>query len=143
MQGDGLEVGGFRVEVQEAEVRRARVALVAGGVVVAGRERGHVPELVAAVAQHGAVERRILRLRGAFALTGGRGNLDVVLVGVALAAGGYGGILHGGAYMAFADTLGAVGTFVNLPEGKMKSREGKVVDASRVRMVIDQLLSGE
>ena len=29
-----------------------------------------------------------------------------------------GGILHGGASMAFADTLGAVGTFVNLPEGK-------------------------
>ena len=29
-----------------------------------------------------------------------------------------GGILHGGAHMAFADTLGAVGTFVNLPEGK-------------------------
>ena len=29
-----------------------------------------------------------------------------------------GGILHGGALMAFADTLGAVGTFVNLPEGK-------------------------
>ena len=28
------------------------------------------------------------------------------------------GILHGGALMAFADTLGAVGTFVNLPEGK-------------------------
>lgn len=28
-----------------------------------------------------------------------------------------GGILHGGAVMAFADTLGAVGTFVNLPEG--------------------------
>lgn len=28
-----------------------------------------------------------------------------------------GGILHGGALMAFADTLGAVGTFVNLPEG--------------------------
>lgn len=26
-----------------------------------------------------------------------------------------GGILHGGAVMAFADTLGAVGTFVNLP----------------------------
>jgi uncharacterized protein (TIGR00369 family) len=26
-----------------------------------------------------------------------------------------GGILHGGAYMAFADTLGAVGTVVNLP----------------------------
>jgi uncharacterized protein (TIGR00369 family) len=29
-----------------------------------------------------------------------------------------GDILHGGAVMAFADTLGAVGTFVNLPEGK-------------------------
>ncbi len=29
-----------------------------------------------------------------------------------------GGILHGGAYMAFADTLGAVGTVANLPEGK-------------------------
>ena len=29
-----------------------------------------------------------------------------------------GAILHGGAIMAFADTLGAVGTFVNLPEGK-------------------------
>src|SRR6476659_2039118 len=25
--------------------------------------------------------------------------------------------LHGGAFMAFADTLGAVGTFLNLPEG--------------------------
>lgn len=29
-----------------------------------------------------------------------------------------GGILHGGACMAFADTLGAVGTVMNLPEGK-------------------------
>jgi len=29
-----------------------------------------------------------------------------------------GGILHGGAYMAFADALGAVGTMVNLPPGK-------------------------
>ena len=28
-----------------------------------------------------------------------------------------GGVLHGGAIMAFADTLGAVGTFMNLPEG--------------------------
>jgi 1,4-dihydroxy-2-naphthoyl-CoA hydrolase len=26
--------------------------------------------------------------------------------------------LHGGALMAFADTLGAVGTFVNLPQGR-------------------------
>ena len=29
-----------------------------------------------------------------------------------------GGILHGGAMMALADTLGAVGTFANLAEGK-------------------------
>ncbi|MCB2044294.1 MAG: PaaI family thioesterase, partial [Rhodoferax sp.] len=29
-----------------------------------------------------------------------------------------GGILHGGAYMAFADTLGAVGTVINLAAGK-------------------------
>jgi 1,4-dihydroxy-2-naphthoyl-CoA hydrolase len=29
-----------------------------------------------------------------------------------------GGTLHGGAFMAFADTLGAVGTVLNLPEGK-------------------------
>lgn len=29
-----------------------------------------------------------------------------------------GGILHGGAYMAFADTLGAVGTIANLDAGK-------------------------
>jgi uncharacterized protein (TIGR00369 family) len=29
-----------------------------------------------------------------------------------------GGIVHGGALMAFADTLGAVGTFMNLKEGQ-------------------------
>ena len=29
-----------------------------------------------------------------------------------------GGILHGGAHMAFADTLGAIGTVLNLAEGK-------------------------
>ncbi len=29
-----------------------------------------------------------------------------------------GGILHGGAHMAFADTLGALGTVINLPQGK-------------------------
>lgn len=29
-----------------------------------------------------------------------------------------GGILHGGAHMAFADTLGAVGTVLNLGEGQ-------------------------
>ena len=29
-----------------------------------------------------------------------------------------GGILHGGAYMAFADTLGAIGTVLNMAEGR-------------------------
>lgn len=29
-----------------------------------------------------------------------------------------GSVLHGGAYMAFADTLGAVGTVLNMPKGK-------------------------
>lgn len=29
-----------------------------------------------------------------------------------------GGILHGGAHMAFADTLGAVGTVIDLPAGR-------------------------
>jgi 1,4-dihydroxy-2-naphthoyl-CoA hydrolase len=28
-----------------------------------------------------------------------------------------GGILHGGAFMAFADALGAIGGFLNLPDG--------------------------
>lgn len=28
-----------------------------------------------------------------------------------------GGVLHGGSIMAFADTLGAIGTIVNLPQG--------------------------
>jgi uncharacterized protein (TIGR00369 family) len=29
-----------------------------------------------------------------------------------------GGVLHGGACMAFADTLGAVGTIINMPQGR-------------------------
>ena len=32
-----------------------------------------------------------------------------------------GGVLHGGAYMAFADTLGAVGTFLNLDPAKQRT----------------------
>lgn len=32
-----------------------------------------------------------------------------------------GKILHGGAIMAFADTLGAIGAFINLPEGAKAS----------------------
>ena len=34
-----------------------------------------------------------------------------------------GGVLHGGASMAFADTLGAVGTLLNLPQGKRTTTE--------------------
>ena len=46
-----------------------------------------------------------------------------------------GGILHGGASMAFADTLGAVGTVVNLPEGKgttTTDSSTKFIGAARV-----------
>ena len=46
-----------------------------------------------------------------------------------------GGILHGGAYMAFADTLGAVGTIVNLPPGKRTTTTDsstKFIGAARV-----------
>lgn len=42
--------------------------------------------------------------------------LATMLVRPDLCTGG--GILHGGAHMAFADTLGAVGTIVNLAPGK-------------------------
>ena len=46
-----------------------------------------------------------------------------------------GEILHGGAVMAFADTLGAVGTFVNLPKGKRTTTvdsSTKFIGAARV-----------
>jgi uncharacterized protein (TIGR00369 family) len=46
-----------------------------------------------------------------------------------------GGILHGGAYMAFADTLGAVGTVVNLPPDKRTTTTDsstKFIGAARV-----------
>ncbi len=38
-----------------------------------------------------------------------------LIVREALTTGGH--ILHGGALMAFADSLGAIGAFLNLPEG--------------------------
>ena len=50
-----------------------------------------------------------------------------------------GGILHGGAVMAFADTLGAVGTFVNLPEGKGTTTvdsSTKFIGAAKVGSVV-------
>lgn len=53
-----------------------------------------------------------------------------------------GGILHGGATMAFADTLGAVGTFINMPSGKRTTTTDsstKFIDGARV----DTTVTGE
>jgi uncharacterized protein (TIGR00369 family) len=53
-----------------------------------------------------------------------------------------GGILHGGAVMAFADTLGAIGTFINMPAGKRTTTTDsstKFIAAARV----DTTVSGE
>ena len=50
-----------------------------------------------------------------------------------------GGILHGGAYMAFADTLGAVGTLVNLAPGKRTTTTDsstKFIAAARLGSVL-------
>jgi 1,4-dihydroxy-2-naphthoyl-CoA hydrolase len=50
-----------------------------------------------------------------------------------------GGILHGGAHMAFADTLGAVGTLVNLPPGKRTTTTDsstKFIGGARVDTVV-------
>jgi uncharacterized protein (TIGR00369 family) len=47
--------------------------------------------------------------------------------------------LHGGALMAFADTLGAVGTFVNLPQGKRTTTiesSTKFIGAAKVGSVV-------
>lgn len=53
-----------------------------------------------------------------------------------------GGVLHGGAIMAFADTLGAVGTVVNLPPGARTTTiesSTKFLAAARV----DSTVTGE
>ncbi len=50
-----------------------------------------------------------------------------------------GSILHGGAIMAFADTLGAVGTFVNLDAGKRTTTTDsstKFIAGARVGTVV-------
>jgi len=50
-----------------------------------------------------------------------------------------GGILHGGACMAFADTLGAVGTFLNMPHGKRTTTTDsstKFIGAARVNTTV-------
>jgi 1,4-dihydroxy-2-naphthoyl-CoA hydrolase len=48
-------------------------------------------------------------------------------------------VLHGGAYMAFADTLGAVGTFVSLPPGARTTTTDsstKFIAAAKVDTVV-------
>jgi uncharacterized protein (TIGR00369 family) len=50
-----------------------------------------------------------------------------------------GGILHGGAYMAFADTLGAIGTVLNMPQGKRTTTTDsstKFIGAARVNTTV-------
>lgn len=50
-----------------------------------------------------------------------------------------GGVLHGGAYMAFADTLGAIGTFLNLPADKRTTTTDsstKFIGAARVGTIV-------
>ena len=50
-----------------------------------------------------------------------------------------GGVLHGGAIMAFADTLGAVGTVLNMPAGKRTTTTDsstKFIAAARVDTVV-------
>ncbi len=50
-----------------------------------------------------------------------------------------GSVLHGGAYMAFADTLGALGTILNLPEGKRTTTTDsstKFIGAARVNTTV-------
>lgn len=48
-------------------------------------------------------------------------------------------VLHGGATMAFADTLGAIGTFLNLPPGKRTTTTDsstKFIGAARVGTIV-------
>ena len=50
-----------------------------------------------------------------------------------------GDVLHGGAYMAFADTLGAIGTFLNLPPGKRTTTTDsstKFIGAARLGTIV-------
>ena len=50
-----------------------------------------------------------------------------------------GGVLHGGASMAFADTLGAVGTVLNLPQGKRTTTTDsstKFIGAARLNSIV-------
>jgi len=50
-----------------------------------------------------------------------------------------GNVLHGGACMAFADTLGAIGTVLNMPEGKRTTTTDsstKFIGAAKVNSTV-------
>ena len=47
-----------------------------------------------------------------------------------------GALLHGGALMAFADTLGAVGAFVNIPEGARIESSTKFIGGAPAGAVV-------
>ncbi len=50
-----------------------------------------------------------------------------------------GDVMHGGAYMAFADTLGGIGTLVNMPQGKRTTTTDsstKFIGAARVNTTV-------
>jgi len=50
-----------------------------------------------------------------------------------------GGVLHGGTSMAFADTLGAIGTLFNMPEGKRTTTTDsstKFIGAAKVHTTV-------
>ncbi len=50
-----------------------------------------------------------------------------------------GSVLHGGACMAFADTLGAIGTVLNMPEGKRTTTTDsstKFIGAAKVNSTV-------
>ena len=82
--------------------RRPREAAAAASVdpaVVTGWHRGHLPELLGIHFVHATKDRLVaeLTIRDALTTVGDR--------------------LHGGAIMAFADTVGATGAVLNLPPG--------------------------
>ena len=54
-----------------------------------------------------------------------------------------GGVLHGGAIMAFADTLGAVGTVLNLPAWQTHHHHRLEHQVHRRQQRVDTVVTGE
>lgn len=92
------------------------------------------------------------RLMGVEILEAGKARVRArLLVRADLCTSGH--ILHGGAIMAFADTLGATGAFLNLPEGAGtttlesktnfigSAREGTTVEAEAVPLHVGRRTS--